>query len=185
MCVTVGQCFNTNTNDKLASCGAPSFSEGNVMHQAPYFTEAGVASYTSNASFPCRQYETRLYTIPPQHSTVTVSWTVGWSGGWPGLTCRVFLACWLSGSTLTCLTRYKAPLSSPEPTLTITVTHNHFSGIGNGVLSQEVTPFPSPLTQSSRILKMTSSCNNTASSLPHCSVLVHPVMVSCPPRDVV
>ena len=30
--MTVGQCFNTNTKNKLAPCGTPSFSEGNVMH---------------------------------------------------------------------------------------------------------------------------------------------------------
>ena len=30
--MTVGQCFNTNTKNKLASCGTPSFPEGNVMH---------------------------------------------------------------------------------------------------------------------------------------------------------
>ena len=30
--MTVGQCFNTNTTNKLASCGTPSFPEGNIMH---------------------------------------------------------------------------------------------------------------------------------------------------------
>ena len=30
--MTVGQCFNTNTINKLALCGTPSFPEGNVMH---------------------------------------------------------------------------------------------------------------------------------------------------------
>ena len=30
--VTVGQCFNTNTKNRLAPCGTPSFPEGNVMH---------------------------------------------------------------------------------------------------------------------------------------------------------
>ena len=30
--MTVGQCFNTNTKNKLALCGTPSFPEGNVMH---------------------------------------------------------------------------------------------------------------------------------------------------------
>ena len=30
--MTVGQCFNTNTQNKLAPCGTPSFPEGNVMH---------------------------------------------------------------------------------------------------------------------------------------------------------
>ena len=29
----VGQCFNTNTKNKLAACGTPSFPEGNVMHE--------------------------------------------------------------------------------------------------------------------------------------------------------
>ena len=31
--MTVGQCFNTNTQNKLAPCGMPSFLEGNVMHE--------------------------------------------------------------------------------------------------------------------------------------------------------
>ena len=55
--MTVGQCFNTNTQNKLASCGTPSFPEGNVMHEtfltgfteALDFTEAEVAQSTSYA----------------------------------------------------------------------------------------------------------------------------------------
>ena len=30
--MSVGQCFDTNTKNKLASCSTPSFPEGNVMH---------------------------------------------------------------------------------------------------------------------------------------------------------
>ena len=56
--MTIGLCFNTNTNNKLAPCGALSFLEGYEMHdhkflnrhQALDFTAAGTASYTSGAS---------------------------------------------------------------------------------------------------------------------------------------
>ena len=53
--MTVGQCFNTKTPNKLAPCGTPSFPEGNLMHgnfspaSGTGFTEAGVAQYTSYA----------------------------------------------------------------------------------------------------------------------------------------
>ena len=57
----VGQCStqtDTNTNDKLASCGTPSLTEGDIMHdqnilnrlQAIDVTEAGIGSFTSGAS---------------------------------------------------------------------------------------------------------------------------------------
>ena len=46
--------FQHNINNKLTSCGTPSFPEGNVMHerkslnqlQALDFTAAGISSYT-------------------------------------------------------------------------------------------------------------------------------------------
>ena len=34
--VTGGRCFNTNTKNKLAPCGMPSFPEGNVMHEKKF-----------------------------------------------------------------------------------------------------------------------------------------------------
>ena len=30
--MTLGQCFDTSTQNKMASCGTPSFPEGNVVH---------------------------------------------------------------------------------------------------------------------------------------------------------
>ena len=42
--MTVGQCFNTNIKNKLASCGTPSFSEGNVTHGKQF---TGLKHWTS------------------------------------------------------------------------------------------------------------------------------------------
>ena len=53
----------------------------------------------------------------------------------------MFLAC----------TRYKGPLPGPEPTLTVAVTYDRCSSIGNVVFSQEAIPaliHPYPLVQS-------------------------------------
>ena len=53
MSETVGQCFDTNKNNKMVSCRTPSFPEGSVLHgqhslnrrQALDFTATGIASY--------------------------------------------------------------------------------------------------------------------------------------------
>ena len=59
----------------------------------------------------------------------------------------MFLACWLSPLALSYCTRYKGALPRPELTLTVTVTYDHCSGIGNGVFSQGAIPPLSPRSQ--------------------------------------
>ena len=83
-----------DTNNKLTSCGKPSFPEGNVLHELKFlnrlqaldFTEAGVASYASSQAGNQRLDSTPSFATA-QCSGCQLDSRVVWVTAWTNVLC--------------------------------------------------------------------------------------------------